>query len=169
MIGFLSFRQSYLFGFDAASDDLAFPTLRSWKMVSNLLDGISEDMDTVYPLIAGVIGSGATIEFLAWATVYRELPEIKDIFDGKMLPVPQKPDALYALISSMTAYARDHKDDLSQIANSVRYAEQMPPDYSAVLMWDYMHLEPDYKLTLMKIPVFSRWLRTKRRLLNGVL
>lgn len=41
IIGFLSFRQNYLMGFDSGSDDLAFPTPRAWEMVSNLLNGIS--------------------------------------------------------------------------------------------------------------------------------
>ena len=67
----------------------------------------------------------------------------------------------------MTAYARAHRDDLSCIANSIRYAGKMPPDFSAVLMRDYMYLAPDYKQTLMKIPEFSRWLQTKGSLMNG--
>ncbi|MDD7635850.1 MAG: MoxR family ATPase, partial [Clostridiales bacterium] len=33
VLGFLSFRQSYLMGFDSSSDDLAFATPRSWEMV----------------------------------------------------------------------------------------------------------------------------------------
>lgn len=44
VIGFLSFRQSYLMGFDSGSDDLAFPTPRAWEMVSNILNGIDDDM-----------------------------------------------------------------------------------------------------------------------------
>lgn len=167
VVGFLSFRQSYLFGFDAASDDLAFPTPRAWEMVSNLLHGVSDDVDEIYPLIAGVIGSGAAVEFRTWTKVYRELPDIADIFAGKTPPLPKNPDALYALTASMTAYARAHRDDLSCIANSIRYAGKMPPDFSAVLMRDYMYLAPDYKQTLMKIPEFSRWLQTKGSLMNG--
>ena len=167
VIGFLSFRQSYLSGFDSGADDLAFPTPRSWEMVSNLLNGISGDIDEMYSLIAGVIGSGAAVEFRTWTKVYRELPDIADIFDGKMPAIPRDTDALYALISSMTAYAREHRHDLSRIANSIRYADQLPPDFSAVLMRDYMYLEQDFKLTLMKIPEFSRWLQAKGSIMNG--
>ena len=167
VIGFLSFRQTYLSQFNANADDLAFPTPRSWEMVSNLLSSVSDDVDAMYPLIAGVIGSGAAVEFRTWTKVYRELPDIADIFDGKMPPLPKSRGVLYALISSMTAYARAHKDELDRIANSIRYADRMPPDFSAVLMRDYMFLTPDYKQTLMKIPEFSRWLSTKGSLMNG--
>ena len=69
----------------------------------------------------------------------------------------------------MTAYAREHKYDASKIANSIKYAERIPPDFSAVLMQDYMCIEADYKQFLMKIPEFVKWLQTKGRLLNGAL
>ena len=74
---------------------------------------------------------------------------------------------MYAMISSMVAYARDHKDDMKRIANSIEYAAMMPPDFSTVLMKDYMYIEKGYKEKLMKIPEFSKWLRTKGRMING--
>ena len=48
VVGFLSFRQNYLMGFDSGSDDLAFPTPRAWEMVSNILNGIDDDIDNMY-------------------------------------------------------------------------------------------------------------------------
>ena len=167
VIGFLSLRQNHLMGFDAGSDDLAFPTPRSWEMVSNILNSVSGDIDEMYPLISGVVGTGAAIEFRTWATVYKELPSIEDIFEGRMPQIPKTTDALYALTASMTSYAREHKDDLRQIANSIRYADRLPPDFSVLVMRDYMYLEKDYRHKLMTIPEFSAWLRTKGALING--
>ena len=167
VLGFLSFHQNYLMGFDPASDDLAFPTPRSWEMVSNLLCSTEGKVDALYPLIAGLVGTGAAIEFRAWAKVFRELPSIEDIFDGKMPAVPVETDTLYALTASMTAYAREHTDDLSRIANSIRYANRLPPDFSAVLLKDYLYLAPNFREKLMTIPEFTTWLRTKGQLLNG--
>ncbi len=168
VLGFLSFRSTFLMKFDPSQDDVAFATPRSWEMVSSLLNGIDEDVEKIYPLIAGIVGTGVAIEFRTWCTVYKDLPSIEDIFAGKMPPVPQNTDALYALTASMTAYARAHKYELSKIANSIAYADRMPPDFSAVLMRDYMYIEKDYKLTLMKIPQFARWLSTKGSLMNGI-
>lgn len=167
VMGFLSFRQSFLMGFDAVTDDLAFATPRSWEMVSKLLNHVDGDIDHMYPLIAGLIGCGAATEFRTWAKVYHELPEIEDIFDGKMPKLPTGTDAMYALTASMAAYAREHRNDLSRIANSIAYADGMPPDFSVVLMQDYMHLEEGYKEKLMHLPEFARWLQTKGKLLNG--
>lgn len=167
VIGFLSFRQNYLMGFDSSSDDLAFPTPRAWEMVSNLLNGISDDVDDMYSLIAGIVGSGVAVEFRTWAKVYKDLPSIEDIFDGKMPKMPQNTDAMYALTASMTCYARTHKDNIGRIANSIRYADKMPPDFSAVLLKDYMYIEKNFKQTLMTIPEFSKWLQTKGSLMNG--
>ena len=167
VIGFLSFRRDYLMGFDPSNDDLAFATPRSWEMVSNLLNNVCDDVEKMYSMIAGLVGCGVAIEFRTWATVYNQLPSVKDIFDGKNPKLPKSTDAMYALISSMVEYAREHKSDMTRIAKSIEYAATMPPDFSTVLMKDYMYIEKGYKEKLLHIPEFAKWLRTKGRLING--
>ena len=167
VVGFLSFRQQHLMTFDPGNDDLAFATPRAWEMVSNVLNYVDSDVDKMYSLIAGVIGTGLAIEFRTWAKVYDDLPDIEDIFDGRQPKVPTGTDAMYALCAAMTAYAREHKDDIRRIANSVKYADRMPPDFSTVLFKDYMYIENDFKAKLLRIPEFSAWLSTKGRLLHG--
>jgi hypothetical protein len=136
-------------------------------MVSKLLNSVSDDVDKMYSLIAGLVGCGVAVEFRSWAAVYNELPDIKDIFAGKMPKVPKGTDAIYAMISSMVAYAREHKDNLREIANSIEFADKLPPDFSTVLMKDYMYIEKNYREKLMKIPEFAKWVRTKGRFING--
>jgi len=167
VIGFLSFRQNYLMKFDSSSDDLAFATPRSWEMVSNILNYVDDDIEMMHPLISGLVGSGIAYEFRSWTKVYHQLPEIGDIFNGKNPPLPNNTDAMYALVSSMTTYAKEHKDDLSRIANSIIYAQSMSPDFSTILMKDYMYIEENYKQKLLNIPEFVQWLQTKGKLLNG--
>ena len=167
VLGFLSFRQQYLMKFDPASEDLAFATPRSWEMVSNLLNHVSDDVDKMYSLIAGLVGMGLAIEFRTWSKVYNELPTVEDIFDGKMPTLPRGTDAMYALCASMTAYAADHRTELHRIANSIRYADGLPPDFSAMLLKDYLYIEDGYKEKLLGIPEFARWLSAKGRLING--
>lgn len=168
VVGFLSFRRNYLMGFDSSSDDLAFPTPRSWEMVSNILNHVNSDVDKMYSLISGLVGSGVAVEFRTWANVYNELPDLKDIFDGKMPPMPSNTDAMYALCAAMVSYAREHKTEMTRIANSIAYADKMPPDFSVVVMKDYMYIEKNYKEKLLTIPAFSAWLRKKGRLINGI-
>ena len=167
VVGFLDFKRNYLMDFDAGSDDLAFATPRSWEMVSNVLNRINPSIEASFPMISGLVGTGVAVEFRTWERVYLNLPSIEDIFNGKSPTPPQNTDAMYALTSSMTAYAREHKDDLHAIANSIRYASLLPPDFGVVLMKDYMYLDKDYKSKLMKLPEFNSWFETKGRLLNG--
>ena len=167
VIGFLSFRQDYLFGFDTANDDLAFATPRSWEMVSNILTHICSDVETAYPFIAGIIGTGMATEFQSWGKIWGKLPSVEKIFEGEDCTVPKNTDALYALISSMSSYAREHKDDERKIINSIKFANKLPADFSAVLLKDYLYLEPGYRAKLMKMPEFLKWLEEKGKYLNG--
>ncbi len=165
--GFLSFKQNSLMCFDPGNDDLAFATPRSWEMVSDVLNNIEPDIDAAYPLIAGLIGTGMAVEFRTWSRVYEDLPDIEDIFNGKTPAPPKNTDAMYALISSMTAYAREHREDMRLIAYSIRYAGLLPPDFGVVLMKDYMYLDKDYKKRLMTLPEFNKWYEKRGGLLNG--
>ncbi|MGN0692834.1 MAG: ATP-binding protein [Oscillospiraceae bacterium] len=167
VIGFLDFKREYLMQFSASPDDVAFATPRSWKMVSDLLNTINDDIDEMYPLIAGLVGTGTAIEFCSWYKVYHTLPSIEDIFDGKITEIPKQTDALYALISSMAYYASKHKDELKRIENSIEYAVRLPTDFTAALFKDYMYIEKDFRKKLLAMPVFSDWMSKKGSLLNG--
>ena len=118
-------------------------------------------------MIAGIVGTGAAVEFRTWTRVCQDLPSNEDIFDGKMPALPTNTDALYALTASMVAYAKSHKDEMDRIANSIRYADTMPPDFGALLMRDYLYIDKDYKKRLMQIPEFTKWLQRKGSLMNG--
>ncbi len=167
VVGFLSFKPDCLSSFSPSTDDTAFATPRAWERVSDILNNVSEDEDTLYLLTAGLVGTGMAAEFRTWCAVYRDLPSVEDIFKGKKPKAPDKPDTLYALTSAMTAYARDHKDNLKEIANSIAYAENFPPDFSVLLIRDYMGFDSDYKRKLMTLPEYLHWVRGKGRLLNG--
>ena len=87
VIGFLSFRQNYLMGFDASNEDLAFATPRSWEMVSNLLNNVSNDIEDMFSLISGLVGVGVAVEFRTWAKIYNQWK----ILTGRGVPLFQKP------------------------------------------------------------------------------
>jgi hypothetical protein len=166
VVGFLSFRPTNLMKFDATNDDCAFATPRSWEMISNILNHVSDDVDKVYPLIAGCVGLGVAVEFRTWCAIYKQLPDIERIFAGNCAQVPQQTDAIYAVVSSMVGYAAKHKNDMEKIANSIQYAQKLPPDFATILLKDYMVLEPDYERKLMSVPEFSVWLSKNGRYFN---
>lgn len=169
VLGFLSYRTEALLQFESASDTLAFATPRSWEMVSNLLTFINDDIDTMLYQIAGLIGLEAAMEFSSWNSLYKELPNVNDIFAGTQKEVPTRGDVLYALLSEIVHYAKTHRQDLSGIRNSIIYAMKFPADYSVILMKDYLAIDEDFKKMLLQIPEFVKWMSTKGKLLNGVI
>lgn len=167
--GFLSFKPDMLMAFEPSKDDMAFPTPRSWEKVSNLLNHVNGDINEMFTLIAGLVGSGVAAELRTWSRVYDDLPDVEGIFAGTEHRVPKGTDVLYALVSSMAKYASMHRDDMKSIARSIHYAEKLPADFSVVLMQDYLNLEKDYQQKLMMLPAFVKWMRSKGALLNGVM
>lgn len=168
VVGFLTFKEDCLNTFATNNDDVAFATPRSWEMVGKLLD-IVDDPSEQNTLIGGLVGTGIAVEFRSWRKVYAELPDIAAIFDGREARVPKNTDALYALVSSMVHYASEHREDFDKIINSIRYADKLPPDFAVVLIRDYMAIEKDYKLKLLKLPEFVRWVSEKGKVLNGII
>lgn len=166
--GFLSFRHDYLIQNESESDSLAFPTPRSWEMVSNLLNMMDQNLSAVYHMVSGCIGSGIASEFRTYCKIYNDLPKIEDIFKGKCSTVPKQTDELYALVSSMTSYAREHRNDTAAIENSIEYSLLLPPDFSVVLIKGYMAIEEGYRERLIKMPTFTRWLSLRGKYINGL-
>ena len=167
VIGYLSFRNDRLFGFDAKSEDLAFPTPRSWEMVSNILNLAKGDLYRVYPMVSGLIGSGTALEFKTWCEVYSELPSMEEVFTGQSTKIPTKVNAMYALVSSMTAYASEHRYDQIQIGNSLAYASGFPADFTELLLQNYASFDKSYMSFLLTVPEYSRLAAKKGLQRNG--
>ena len=166
VLGFLKFKPDYLIETDVKTSTLAYNTPRTWEMVSNLLNNLTGKFDTIYPLVAGLVGKGVALEFKSWISVYDCLPNIENIFDGKETTIPKKGDVLYALISSMVVYARKYKDNVTKLENSIEYAMKLPPEYSTILLRDYIAIEKGFVKESVKIPLFNRWLNSKGKLLD---
>lgn len=168
VVSFLSFRNDLLNDEESNSEHLAFATPRSWEKVSDLLNYINDDVASMFDLISGLVGIGAATELRTWCKLYSKLPNIEDIFNGKSVFVPKQPDELYALCSSIVSRARIYKDNTTKIENSLKYIDQLPPDFSVLVLKDYMYIEKDYRNKLMKMPAFVKWMSTKGRLLNAI-
>ena len=168
VIGFITFKHNALMNEDLKPSDLAFGTPRSWEMVSNILNYVSGDIDEVEDLVAGLVGKDLAIEFSAWCRLYRNLPSIEGIFEGTVSYIPKEPDVLYALCSSMTNYAKEHFKEIDKIRNSIIYALNLPVDYQLVLFKDYLYINNDFKLQVMRINEFKTWLNKKGKLLDVI-
>jgi len=101
VVGYLSFSKGDLYDFDAKSASRSFATPRSWTFVSELLDDEQDD-DTTTNLIAGTIGEGLAIKFMAHRKIASKMPTPSDILDGKVKDLNVKEvSAMYSLVTSM--------------------------------------------------------------------
>ena len=101
VVGYLSFAKQDLYDFDAKSASRAFATPRSWTFVSQLLDENSDD-DTTMNLIAGTVGEGLAVKFMAHKKVAGKMPNPADILTGKVKTLEVKEvSAMYSLVISM--------------------------------------------------------------------
>ncbi len=102
VVGYLSFAKQDLYDFDAKSSSRAFATPRSWTFVSELLDDDGIDEDTAMNLIAGTIGEGLAVKFMAHRKIAGRMPNPADILKGKVTTLDVKEvSAMYSLVISM--------------------------------------------------------------------
>jgi hypothetical protein len=101
VVGYLSFAKQDLYDFDAKSSSRAFATPRSWSFVSQLLDDGVDD-DTTTNLIAGTVGEGLAVKFMAHRKIAGRMPNPTDILKGKVKDLNVKEvSAMYSLVISM--------------------------------------------------------------------
>jgi len=102
VVGYLSFAKQDLYDFDAKSASRAFATPRSWTFVSQLLSDESVDNDTLTNLIAGTVGEGLAVKFMAHRKIASKMPNPVDILKGKVKDLNVKEvSAMYSLVISM--------------------------------------------------------------------
>jgi len=101
VVGYLSFAKQDLYDFDAKSASRAFATPRSWSFVSQLLnDGV--DDETMTNLVAGTVGEGLAVKFMAHRKIAGRMPKPEDILNGKVTDLNVKEvSAMYSLVISM--------------------------------------------------------------------
>jgi hypothetical protein len=102
VVGYLSFAKQDLYDFDAKSSSRAFATPRTWTFVSQLLEEDDGDNDTLTNLIAGTVGEGLAVKFMAHRKVSSKMPNPVDILKGKVKDLQVKEvSAMYSLVISM--------------------------------------------------------------------
>ena len=155
VLGFLDYNPSMLMGFDPMSDRLAFPPPRSWEMVSNILNSVSENISEVYPLIVGCIGEAAAYELRTWSEVYSRIPKVETVFEGTAEDVPARPEILFALSSEITIHSREHHSE-EEIQNVINYASQLPVEFRNRIFTDLLQIKGIHRL-LSRIRTYDDW------------
>ena len=101
VVGYLTFAKKDLYDFDPRSPSRSFATPRSWTFVSELLD---DDLDeaTTTDLVAGAVGEGLALKFMAHRKVASSMPNPSDILAGKVKELKTREiSAMYSLTVSL--------------------------------------------------------------------
>jgi len=115
VVGYVSFAKQDLYDFDPKSPSKAFATPRSWSFVSDLLNDDDVDNETLHNLIAGAIGDGLGVKFMAHRKISSKLPKPEDILDGKVKDLQIKEvSAMYSLTTSLCYELKDRADKKSK-------------------------------------------------------
>jgi hypothetical protein len=110
VLGYITFSKKDLYDFDPRSSSRSFATPRSWAFVSELLDdGVDENTTT--DLVAGAVGEGLAVKFMAHRKVASSMPNPTDILAGKVKEMQQKEiSAMYSLTVSLCYELKEASD-----------------------------------------------------------
>ena len=101
VVGFLQFSKSDLYDFDPKSASRSFATPRSWSFVSELIEDKLDEVTTT-DLVAGAVGEGLAVKFMAHRKVAANMPDPSDILEGKVKEIKTKEiSAMYSLTVSL--------------------------------------------------------------------
>ncbi len=168
VLNFLSANNNMIYASDSGEESAAFASPRSWKAVSdymNLMES-GEEMDwgDCYLDICGDIGQSAALAFKAYCETQGCLPDMEDIFAGRVKKVPGKADLKMAVSRSMLTYIWEHRTNMTAAAwsNGCEYINKFPEDYAASFYKTVLNLDID-KAGILKTPEFQVWKRKHGR------
>jgi hypothetical protein len=114
VVGYLSYQKADLFQFDPQVHDRSFGTPRSWSFVSDLLDDQMTD-NQQSDLVAGCVGSGLSVKFMAHRKVAARLPNPTDVLAGKVTTMDVKEiSAKFSLVTAMCYELKAAYDSLNK-------------------------------------------------------
>jgi hypothetical protein len=102
VVGYISYAKQDLMEFDPKSASRAFATPRSWSFVSQFLNDSEATDAELTDLIAGTVGEGLAVKFMAHRKVAGQMPNPADVLAGKVKELKVKEvSAMYSLTISM--------------------------------------------------------------------
>lgn len=134
------------------------PSPRSWKFVSDVL-WTEPEFDDLLVLVQAFVGYPATIEFLGYVRLYKDLPDVDDcIARPDAAPVPGEISAIYALASALAA-----RMTVANVANVYRYLARLPQEFMTMAITDAIARDESLKDT----GEYARWQLARRPTLQA--
>lgn len=170
VIGFISYRNMYLFHMDGENLERGWPSPRSWERVSHILN-IYKDFDdnntTLRKLVYGLVGNCAGVEFMEFHRINAQFDNILDYMLNPDLEIkiPEKEDAKYAMVSSLIYLlwkGKDEEEQNKRIDGFYRIVMKLPPDFASMAMMaalagDNKDMKEKYTKALFYHPKNKEW------------
>lgn len=136
---FMQFRPALLHSFDPKLNPRSFPCPRSWHFVSNVV-GVTRS-ELLQPVVAGLVGEAAAVEFIAFLQDYRSLPDLELVITNPdKVTIPREPSVLYAMCGALSERAKGA--DAAKLNKIARFANRLIGEMSVLLMKDCTALNP---------------------------
>ena len=140
---------------DTNRDSNAFATPRSWVMVSNLFNHISNNLVDIFPMVVGCIGIEAANDFFEWHEIVRKTPSVEEIFKGVYKTVPKLPKMLFAISNEIVSYAREHHGEKG-MNNAIKYVHLFPTEFRNKVYTELLRIK-EIRPILQRNETFCSW------------
>jgi hypothetical protein len=118
VVGYVGFAKQDLYDFDPRSSSRSFATPRTWTFVSELIDDKLSDAELT-DLVAGTVGEGVAIKFMAHRKIAGKMPKPSDILSGKVSELQVKEiSAMYSLTIAMCYELKESAQKLENKPNA---------------------------------------------------
>jgi hypothetical protein len=151
IIAFVRFRPNLLHKFDPitySAGELAFPTPRQWTSANDLIDLAPEIR---VPLISGLVGQAAGLEYEGFVRVWGNLPDMEVIEATGKGKIPRDQATLLAVVSSLVVRVKEEN-----IGNIFDYVGGLPGEHQMLFVKDLINKNPMYATH----KDYSRWAST---------
>lgn len=130
VVAFVRFRPELLHKYDRAQarKENAFPCPRTWEFASRIVQQQTSKV-VEQGLLAGTVGEAAALEFAAFLSLYRELPDMDAMLASPdTAPIPTKPALCYVVANALARMAT-----LANVSAVMTYLERIPQQEYAVM------------------------------------
>ena len=160
IISLIKFKPEILHKFDPATNELTFPSPRTWEFASKVIK-TKPKIDHITTIrLAGTVGEGAAIELSAYSEIYQNLPTIEQILANPKSgwKVPKEPSELFAVTTMISHNSTQDNIEQLMIANS-----RLPTEMQVITLKDIYKRSPKLK----KHPIIKEWTSKNAHILFG--
>jgi len=130
IISYLHWKETHLYKFDCDSNDVAFPTPRSWAFASKMIDGETNEK-SIRRYVASAVGDGVAMEYVAYHKMASQLDIDAMIKNPKDFKNPDEINIAYAIAGGL---AERYNKNPKLLQNICMIWQKMKPEFTVISM-----------------------------------